>query len=719
MAKKITALSVVIGGAVSKGFKSAFKSSTAQISQLGKALGGMETSAGKMQKFKSLKRNVETTEMAWKSAQLEVRRLAKQMAASAKPTKKLSQEFARAKQAASKAKRSFETNRESLQRLRVQLKAAGISTHNLAQQEKKLGSSIDKLQNKYKALAVVRKKSEANKAKRGELRGQLFDAVALGAVMIAPLKAAIGFESAMADVRKVVNFKEPDGLKKMGLTIKLMTREIPLAASELAQITAAGGQLGIKAIDLPKFTETVAKMATAYDMLPDEAGDAMAKLANIYKLPISGLSSLGDAINHLSDNTAAKAPQIVNVLKRVGGNARQFGLTAVQAGALGGAFIALGKPAEKASTAINAMLMKMQTATKQGGKFKSALEEMGTSADELETSIADNAQGALTGFLKTLSKIEKSERVKILSDLFGLEYSDDISLLVGSLGEYEKSLGLVADKQKYAGSMTREFNIRAKTTGNQLVLFKSSVNELGINIGTVLLPPLRAITSVLRGGTTIVADLTTKFPVLTTMVSGLAISLIGAKIAAIGLGYSWTFVKGGWLVMSKLATITRLATAAQWLLNIAMDANPIGAIILGITALISLVYLFRKAIGRGWSRLWGGESPDWSVSRKPRRPGQVLAATRRGRQVSKATQFTGTSDRRPGALPGDVALPAIATRNASITSTNTTNVGGITINAAPGMDETELAEKVAEKINQQALADRRASLYDLPDAYSY
>lgn len=116
-------------------------------------------------------------------------------------------------------------------------------------------------------------------AQRANLRGQLFDAVALGAALGAPIKAAIDFESAMSDVRKVVNFDTPDGLQKLGETLKIMSREIPLSAAGLAQIAASDGQLGIAAKDLAAFTNIVAKMATAFDMSAEEAGDSMAKPA--------------------------------------------------------------------------------------------------------------------------------------------------------------------------------------------------------------------------------------------------------------------------------------------------------------------------------------------------------------------------------------------------------------------------------------------------------
>jgi hypothetical protein len=47
-------------------------------------------------------------------------------------------------------------------------------------------------------------------------------------------------------------------------------------------------------------------------------------------------------------------------------------------------------------------------------------------------------------------------------------------------------------------------------------------------------------------------------------------------------------------IMQMLSNSTRIQTAAQWLLNIAMNANPIGLIILGIAALVGLVAIVIK-----------------------------------------------------------------------------------------------------------------------------
>ena len=65
--------------------------------------------------------------------------------------------------------------------------------------------------------------------------------------------AAIKFESAMADVRKVVDFDTPQQFNEMGQAILDLSTKIPITAEGLAQIVAAGGQSGIAREELLGF----------------------------------------------------------------------------------------------------------------------------------------------------------------------------------------------------------------------------------------------------------------------------------------------------------------------------------------------------------------------------------------------------------------------------------------------------------------------------------
>ena len=66
-----------------------------------------------------------------------------------------------------------------------------------------------------------------------------------------------------------------------------------LAATELAQIAAAGGQLGVPIEKLETFVRLSAQMSTAFGMSAEEAGQAVAKLSNVFNLPIEAVRDLG------------------------------------------------------------------------------------------------------------------------------------------------------------------------------------------------------------------------------------------------------------------------------------------------------------------------------------------------------------------------------------------------------------------------------------------
>lgn len=433
----------------------------------------------------------------------------------------------------------------------------------------------------------IRQSQKLNLQRRADLRGQMLDIAALGLAFSAPIRSAIKFESAMADVKKVVDFDSPDGFIKMEQTIKEMARVIPISQVGLAAIVESGGQLGVASEDLDDFALSAAKMATAFDMMPDAAGDATAKLSNIFQIPINEIDSLGDAINHLSNNSAAKAGQMIEATLRVGGTGSQFGLLPQQIAALSGAFIALGKRPETAATGINAMLMKMQTATTQGKKFSQALKFMGLDAKQLEKDIGEDAQGALLSFLETVEGVEKKDKAKVLGALFGNEFADDIASLVGGLDGYREQVDLIADSSKYAGSMTAEFQSRSKTTANTLILLKNVTGELSINFGAALLPAINDIANALIPMTVGLAEITQAFPTVTTYVMGTIGALIGLKIATVAGAYAFTFLKGA--ALSSALALVKVGTVMR-AVGLLMYSNPITAIVGGIALAATAIY---------------------------------------------------------------------------------------------------------------------------------
>ena len=341
-------------------------------------------------------------------------------------------------------------------------------------------------------------------------------------------KEAMKFETAMAGVKKVTEGTD-EQYAKLSDELKKMSAELGISAAEMADLAAAGGQLGIPIEKLSEFTAIASKMSVAFGMTAEEAGNAAATIANVFQLPIGEVEKLGDAINVLGNNTAAREKDIVAAMARIGGTAKQFGLVADEAAALADAFIALGKPPEVAATAINAMLQKLQTAQSQGKDFQAALEGIGTSADEMAANIATNPQQALTDFLHKLEGLDKQSRALTLSQLFGTEYSDDIALLVGSLGEYEKALGLVADKGQVVGAMQKEVANAMSTSEAQIAKAKQEIINVAIEVGEKLLPLVSLLASTTGSVASAIGAITEEFPVLTQLAALFAAGAVAVK----------------------------------------------------------------------------------------------------------------------------------------------------------------------------------------------
>ena len=141
--------------------------------------------------------------------------------------------------------------------------------------------------------------------------------VMLGAFGMAASKA-MAFESAMADVAKVVNFETQSEFQAMNKTVMDMAGRIPMAADGIAAIIAAAGQSGVAKQDLAEFAEQAAKMGVAFDLTGDQAGKMMSDWRAGMNLTLPQVYSLADAVNHLSNNMNATAPALGEVIQRVG-----------------------------------------------------------------------------------------------------------------------------------------------------------------------------------------------------------------------------------------------------------------------------------------------------------------------------------------------------------------------------------------------------------------
>ena len=562
---------ISIGATLAASLGSAVRGAQAQLNQLGSTMAELGNKQSGIKQLETLRAQAKDAALAMRAAQQKVSGLEANIAGQdGGATTKQARELERARAAAARAEDAYRRQRSAVDELSTSLTRAGVNTRAMGAESAKLGSQLETLRTRTDALIRAQQGQAKNLENRSAYRAQMMDAVALGGALYGLVQPAVAFESVMADVKKVVNFDTPDQFGQMSKDVLLMSTRIPMAAEGIGAIVAAAGQAGIAREELLRFAEDAAKMGVAFDLSGQQAGAAMTGLRSVFGLTQNEVVLLGDAVNHLSNNMDAKASDLLNIANRAGSTAKLFGLSGAQLNALGATFLALKTPPEVAATGINALLMKLATADKQNEKFQNGLEAVGLSAEVMKEMIGRDAQGAILTFLQQVKKAP--DLMGTLSDLFGMEYADDIAKLVGSMDTYEKAVGLIGDQTAYAGSMQKEYEARSATTANALQLLKNQMSRLGITVGNALLPALNSLVGALMGPIDSLANLAERFPVVTQVVVGTIGAVLGLKVAAIGLGYAWTFVKG-----PILAANTAFQSARAGLALLQVQAAATGA----------------------------------------------------------------------------------------------------------------------------------------------
>lgn len=450
----------------------------------------------------------------------------------------------------------------------------------------------------------------ANARQLDAMRGRMLDAAAMGytlsRALSAPVKSAMAFESAMADVNKVVDFAQPDGLKQMSNDILQMSRRIPMAATGIAEIVAAAGQAGMQGGELLEFAEMAAKVGVAFDISAGQAGDSLAKIKTALGLSVAQTRALADAMNHLSNTSASAAPDLLDFMSRVGSIGKQYGFTEQQTVAIGSAMIAAGAKADVAATSfrnVGKALVRGENATKAQ---RDAFAKLGLSAKDVASRMQKDAVGTLGDVIARIRKLPKEVQAANISALFGDE-ARAIAPLIANSKLLASSLDAVSDKTKYLGSAQAEFEVRSKTTENALQLFKNQMEGLAIAIGSALLPALNRILDAVGPIIGAMADWAAAHPNVTAALVTLASSLVAVNVAATAMRFAFLFGKGGMLSLAAGATSLasglltvlnplKLVRGAFVALRFAIASTGIGAIVIGLAMAGTWIY-------NNWSNL--------------------------------------------------------------------------------------------------------------------
>tara|TARA_R110001606_G_scaffold364986_1_gene519709 strand:+ start:30115 stop:33528 length:3414 start_codon:yes stop_codon:yes gene_type:complete len=462
-----------------------------------------------------------------------------------------------------------------IKELRKQLRELGGAADQAADDTGDLGNRADRASrdtNRLNASAASGKKALDGMAKAAALAG-----AALAGGLALSINKAQSWESSLAEINKTVEFATEDGLANMRKGLQELSTQIPQTFEELAAVTATGGQLGIAEENLIGFTETMAKMGVAFDIPAQQAADSMAKIANVFQIPIENISNLGDAINTLSNNTPATAAQLIDSLQRVGGVAKVFGLSADATLGLTGALIAMGKPAEVASTAVNSLLTSFSTLDNATKSQLIGFEQLGLDIDKFSDLVAVDGKQAIITYLEAINELDKSQRIGTNALILGKEFGDDITMLAGSVGVLENNwalLGETANTTKdYFGSMDAEFVKISETSANKMQLFKNNIDGVVAGVGEAFIPALNDLLATMTPFIATMSIWVSENPELiqqiVTIGGSLAASIVSLKLFADGVNAAKTTIDGLKLAYTALASPMALTVLALGALVVA------------------------------------------------------------------------------------------------------------------------------------------------------
>lgn len=603
--------------------------------------------------FRETRSGLGETEAKLQAAREQVKQLALQFNQAGVPTKAMTTAMAAARTEANQLGAKFNSQQQHLQQLRDKLQAAGISTKNLAEHDRQLRASmaatrldiakqtqaLKQQAEMQQRVAGIKQAQSANVASRGDARGALLDGVALTTTLVAPIKMAVDFESSIADVAKVMDFGDDEnGLQKLSKSAIDLSKTLPMAAKDIAQIMALGGQSGLSSADLlggngaVGFTEHAIKMGTAFGMTAEEAGTSMAKMKSAFGMSIPEVATLTDKINLLGNTGAANEKQILNILTRVGPLGAVAGVASGEIAALGSTLAGMGVAEEVAATGIQNLMLSLVAGEAATKGQREALKKLGLDSVKIAKGMQKDATGTMLGVFEKLQGLKDYEQASVMTQLFGKESIKAIAPMLTQLDTLKENFQKVNDTTRYAGAVNTEYAARAATTANQLQLAKNQAAAMGITLGNALLPALNDVLKIGMPWINQLTGLAQAYPGVTkAIVMGVA-ALMLFKIAAIAGAYAFTFIRGavlsvkavmlaarmGWMLYtgamvastatSKAAIVmSKGLAAAQWLVNAAMSANPIGLLIIAIGLLIAAGVLLWK----NWDEVVAGAKLVW------------------------------------------------------------------------------------------------------------
>lgn len=323
------------------------------------------------------------------------------------------------------------------------------------------------------------------------------------------IKAGIDFENAFASVLKTTEglgdtwrTLTPLGEKVLA-GLREMAKEMPLMASELAEVMAVAGQLGIAESQLVEFTRVMAEMGVTTNLTAEEAAYAIARIENIFEVSAGDMASvarhLGSTVVDMGNNFATTEADVMEFATRIAAAGRIVGMTIPDIVAIATATTSVGVQVEAGGTAIQRVLIGMEAALAGSAEkmllfattANRALGEAGMTVEEFAELMRTKPIEAFTLFIKGL----KESGEDAFAILKGLGLADQrlirTILSLANAGDLlERTVRRSNQAWEENNALADEARKRFETVRSKLGILRNRFVDLGITLFDLVRDPL-------------------------------------------------------------------------------------------------------------------------------------------------------------------------------------------------------------------------------------
>lgn len=361
------------------------------------------------------------------------------------------------------------------------------------------------------------------------------------------------------------------------------TKKIIAGMPGLLSLAAAGGT------DLARTADIVSDNLTAFGL----AAEQSTHMADVYATVITNTNTnvemLGDTMKYAAPVAHAFGASMEETAALAGLMANS-GIKASQAGtSLRAGFLRLAGPPKMASKAMEELGMSMNDITAEQKESAMALESLGIKLSD--TNGPRKMSAILTELREKTAKLGQEEKLAAMKSIFGQEAATG---WLAVLNSGDKTFDELVTKLEKSGGAADEIAKKMQNNAQgAMTRFNSAVESAQISIGQAFLPAMAAAA---EAGATFFGWFAGS-ETLTNVAIGIGVVGVALTgfVAAVSAGaavvnaYKTASIACN-AVSKAFKACTILSTAAQWAMNAAMYACPIGLFIAGVTAIIAVGY---------------------------------------------------------------------------------------------------------------------------------